>query len=110
FTIQTVSDGAYIGYERVELTFADTSSQTICLFDVTGQPGCGFSNGAEVYMCSINPRHGAQIHGIPDIDHDTIADSCDTDRDGDGVLNDQDNCPDTLNADQANSGPGSGPG
>jgi len=38
-----------------------------------------------------------------DADGDGIGDVCDTDRDGDGVDNDQDNCPDDANNDQADS-------
>jgi len=35
-----------------------------------------------------------------DLDHDGIGDLCDTDRDGDGILNPYDNCPDTPNPGQ----------
>ncbi|WP_417799794.1 PKD domain-containing protein [Tenacibaculum sp.] len=35
-----------------------------------------------------------------DLDNDLIADICDNDIDGDGVLNENDNCPTTANADQ----------
>ena len=39
----------------------------------------------------------------PDLDQDGIGDACDDDRDGDGVLNDADNCPDVFNPSQVDT-------
>nr|WP_281168643.1 thrombospondin type 3 repeat-containing protein [Gilvimarinus chinensis] len=38
-----------------------------------------------------------------DTDGDSVGDACDDDRDGDGVSNNADNCPDTANGDQADA-------
>lgn len=38
-----------------------------------------------------------------DLDGDGLGDVCDPDRDGDGVANGADNCPDVPNADQLDS-------
>ena len=43
-----------------------------------------------------------------DLDQDGLADSCDSDMDGDGVENGVDNCPETPNPDQINSDGGGG--
>ena len=43
---------------------------------------------------------GKTDEGFSDMDLDGVADCVDPDRDGDGIPNDQDNCPDAPNADQ----------
>ncbi len=44
---------------------------------------------------------GDTDEGFSDLDDDGIADCVDDDRDGDGALNDEDNCPDVPNEDQS---------
>lgn len=47
-----------------------------------------------------NNLNGLIDEGYPDLDEDGIADCIDEDRDGDGIPNDEDNCPDHPNPDQ----------
>jgi len=90
---------------------AAMSSQFPFYLDVDGD---GFGSGSAVNVCAVNattPPAGYSLNNTDncptvsnanqlDTDNDGIGNICDTDDDGDGVLDGNDNCPLTPNANQ----------
>ena len=58
------------------------------------EPGPEECNGVD------DDCNGATDEGFQDLDFDGLADCVDPDKDGDGIANDEDNCPEYPNADQ----------
>ncbi len=81
--------------------FGTCKGKTLC---VSGKEICQ-GTAPEPERCDgiDNNCNGQTDEGFPDEDKDGIADCVDPDRDGDGVPNDKDNCPDVMNPDQANA-------
>jgi len=62
-----------------------------------------YPNGPELCDCKDNNCNGKPDETYPDTDKDGIADCCEDDTDGDGIVNGQDNCPLNPNTDQLNT-------
>ena len=68
---------------------------------VDSKPICDALDPSEEICDGIdNNCDGQTDEGFPDTDQNGIADCVDNDKDGDGIVNDKDNCPTIKNADQ----------
>jgi hypothetical protein len=85
----------------VENEFGKCTGQTVCTL---GKEICeGATPSKELCDGKDNDCNGFTDEGFPDTDTDTEADCIDPDDDGDGIIDEQDNCPLKSNADQLNS-------
>jgi hypothetical protein len=89
----------YLGYARVEIDRTESGIETFCLADHAG------GNCEDRDLCDGYDSSGilSYENELPDTDGDGDPDCTDPDIDGDGILNEDDNCPMTANPGQEDS-------
>ncbi len=96
-SVTTAGGGYYLAYIRVIIERAISGAEDMCVYDQHGSTPCVRSGCINTWQFF---RSVETYKALPDIDNDNIPDCRDTDTDGDGVNDDDDNCPYTSNAGQ----------